>query len=116
MDAIECEIRSAGYRRIAIQSSDVESATTLSTELSKRFSSDTDKRELYVLGDVFIGSCCTDLIASRRCAAGTLRIFPCSIIGVALYNSLQNTSSTLVRHARARWLHRYLYGGFFPRR
>lgn len=69
VDAIECEIRSAGYRRIAIQSSDVESATTLSTELSKRFSSDTDKRELYVLGDVFIGSCCTDLIASRRCAA-----------------------------------------------
>ncbi|KAK1443363.1 diphthamide synthesis dph1/dph2 [Babesia gibsoni] len=69
VDAIASEIRDKGYRRIAIQSSDVTAATTLCTELSRRFHESEGKEEFYVLGDVFIGSCCTDLIAAKRCDA-----------------------------------------------
>ncbi|GFE54214.1 diphthamide biosynthesis [Babesia ovis] len=66
-DAIVADIQSHGYRRIAIQSSNVSAAARLCTSLQERFRSSAESRDFYVLGDVFIGSCCTDVIAARRC-------------------------------------------------
>ncbi|EDO07396.1 diphthamide biosynthesis enzyme Dph1/Dph2 domain protein [Babesia bovis T2Bo] len=60
------EIKSRGYQRIAIQSSDVSAAVSVCSELHDRCKSLEPNREFYVLGDVFVGSCCTDVIAARR--------------------------------------------------
>ncbi|ORM39546.1 Coatomer subunit beta-2 [Babesia sp. Xinjiang] len=66
---IASDIQECGYRRIAIQSSDVSAAARYCTALQEHFRSAEVAKEFYVLGDVFIGSCCTDVIAARRCAA-----------------------------------------------
>ncbi|KAK2195750.1 bifunctional Diphthamide synthesis DPH1-DPH2/Diphthamide synthesis DPH1-DPH2 [Babesia duncani] len=64
------EIEVKSYKHIAIQCSNVNKAAELCLELQDIFNHKNKKEvQFYVIGDVLIGNCCTDLIAARRCQA-----------------------------------------------
>ncbi|EKX73740.1 conserved hypothetical protein [Theileria equi strain WA] len=68
LDPVIEKIRANKYVNVAIQSSDVKESADVCTYLQEKFST-TPNTNFYVIGDVLIGSCCTDIIASRRCNA-----------------------------------------------
>lgn len=69
LDLLVSTIRDRGFKSICIQSKDTNQSLAVCDHLQELFKSDSTVK-FYILADILSGSCCLDVVATKRFQTG----------------------------------------------